>query len=85
MVPACLAAMGRCRCPCTILFPLWPKNGRPAKLALLRGVKNALTPMRLAAGLILHNPDGSFTPDAHAILRDGAALTLDGSSVMART
>jgi tRNA1(Val) A37 N6-methylase TrmN6 len=77
MVPACLAAMGRYRCPCSILFPLWPKTGRPAKLVLVRGVKNGLTPLRLAAGLVLHNPDGSFTPDAEAILRDGSALPLD--------
>ncbi|HEY4172529.1 MAG TPA: methyltransferase [Rhodopila sp.] len=77
MVPACLAAMIQYRCPCTILFPLWPKTGRPAKLVLLRGVKNGLTPMRIAAGLVLHNPDGSFTPDAQAILTGGSALPLD--------
>jgi tRNA1(Val) A37 N6-methylase TrmN6 len=77
MVPTCLSAMGQCRCPCTILFPLWPKAGRQAKLVLLRGVKNALTPMRLAAGLVLHNLDGSFTAAAQAILGDGSALTLD--------
>lgn len=77
MVAACLAAMTGCRCPCTILFPLWPKTERPAKLVLLRGVKNALTPMRLMPGLVLHNPDGSFTPTARAILHDSAALILD--------
>jgi tRNA1(Val) A37 N6-methylase TrmN6 len=77
MVSACLAAMTQYRCPCTILFPLWPKTERPAKLVLLRGVKNGLTPMRLAAGLVLHDPDGSFTPDAQAILTDGSALPLD--------
>ncbi len=77
MVPICLSAMGQHRCPCTILFPLWPKAGRQAKLVLLRGVKNALTPMRLAAGLVLHNPDGSFTAAAQAILGDGSALNLD--------
>lgn len=77
MVPACLAAMDQCRCPCTILFPLWPKAGRAAKLVLLRGVKNARTPMRLTSGLVLHNPDGSFTVAAKAILLGGAALTLD--------
>ena len=77
MVSACLAAMTQYRCPCTILFPLWPKTERPAKLVLLRGVKNGLTPMRLAAGLVLHDPDGSFTPDTQAILTDGSALPLD--------
>ena len=77
MVPACLTAMGRYRCPCSILFPLWPKTERPAKLVLVRGVKNGVAPMRLAAGLVLHKPDGSFTPAAEAILRDGSPLPLD--------
>jgi tRNA1Val (adenine37-N6)-methyltransferase len=76
MVPPCLAAMTQSRCPCTDLFPLWPKTGLPAKLVLLRGVKNARTPMRIAAGLVLHDPDGSFTAAARAILADAAALTL---------
>ncbi|MGD0102769.1 MAG: methyltransferase [Rhodopila sp.] len=78
MIPACLATMAENGCPCTVLFPLWPKAGRPAKLVLLRGVKNARTPMRLAAGLVLHAPDGSFTQAAQAILRSGSALCLDG-------
>lgn len=78
MIPACLAAMAENGCPCTVLFPLWPKAGRPAKLVLLRGVKNARTPMLLAAGLVLHEPDGSFTAAAQAILRSGSALNLDG-------
>jgi tRNA1(Val) A37 N6-methylase TrmN6 len=73
----CLTAMADSRCPCTALFPLWPKSGRPAKLVLLRGVKNSSTPMRLMPGLVLHNPDGSFTDAAQAILRGGAALALD--------
>ena len=77
-ISTCLAAMAQSRCPCTLLFPLWPKAGRPAKLVLLRGVRNARTPMRLMPGLALHNPDGSFTPAAQAILGDGAALVLDG-------
>jgi tRNA1Val (adenine37-N6)-methyltransferase len=78
MIPPCLAAMAESRCPCTVLFPLWPKAGRPAKLVLLRGVKQARSPMRLAAGLVLHDPDGSFTEPARAILRDGAPLDLPG-------
>jgi tRNA1(Val) A37 N6-methylase TrmN6 len=78
MVPASLAAMSQCRCPCTILFPLWPKAGRPAKLILLRGVKHGRSAMRLSSGLVLHNPDGSFTTAARAILADGAPLILDG-------
>jgi tRNA1Val (adenine37-N6)-methyltransferase len=76
MVPVCLGAMQAHRCPCTVLFPLWPKAGRPAKLVLLRGLKDARTPMRLAAGLVLHRDDGSFTQAASGILAGDAALTL---------
>jgi tRNA1(Val) A37 N6-methylase TrmN6 len=72
----CLAAMTQRGCPCGVMFPLWPKVGRPAKLVLLRGMKNARTPMRLAPGLVLHNADGSFSAAAQAVLAGGAALAL---------
>jgi tRNA1Val (adenine37-N6)-methyltransferase len=74
---ACLTAMAEYRCPCTSLFPLWPKAGRSAKLVLLRGVKGTRAPMRLMPGLLLHKPDGSFTDAAQSILTDCAALSLE--------
>jgi tRNA1Val (adenine37-N6)-methyltransferase len=77
MVPSCLSAMTEFRCPCTVIFPLWPKAGRPAKLVLLRGVKDARSPVRLMPGLVLHRLGGSFTGEAQAILGDAAALPLD--------
>ena len=75
--PAAMAAMAANSCPCAVLFPLWPKPGRNAKLVLLRGIKNARGPMRLAAGLVLHDPDGGFTQATRAILAGGEALALD--------
>lgn len=77
LCPACLAAMSQGRCPCTVLFPLWPKRGRAAKLVLLRGIKRARGNMRLAAGLVLHDSDGAFTQETQAILGGAAALSLD--------
>jgi tRNA1Val (adenine37-N6)-methyltransferase len=77
MVPASLSAMTEHDCACTVMFPLWPKAGRAAKLLLLRGVKHARTPMQVMPGLVLHEPDGSFTPAARAVLNQSAALTLD--------
>ncbi|HEY4041783.1 MAG TPA: methyltransferase [Rhodopila sp.] len=77
MVPSCLTAMSRSRCACTAIFPLWPKAGRPAKLVLLRGAKDTRAPVRLMPGLVLHQPDGSFSDAAQSILRDGAALPMD--------
>jgi tRNA1Val (adenine37-N6)-methyltransferase len=76
MLAACLAAMTGSRCPCTAIFPLWPRAERPAKLVLLRGIKDARTPMRLMSGMVLHQADGSFTAAAQGVLTDGAALSL---------
>lgn len=70
-----LAAMAGAGCPANALLPLWPKHERPAKLMLLQGAKGGRAPLRLLPGLVLHTDAGAFTPEADAILRDGAALT----------
>lgn len=58
------------------LFPLWPTTGRPAGRILVRARKQIAAPARLLPGLILHEPDGGFTPEAEAVLRGGEGLTL---------
>lgn len=57
-----------------ILFPLWPKAGRPAKRILVRARKSVQSPLTLHPGLILHQEDGAYTPDADSVLRLGAAI-----------
>ena len=57
-------------------FPLWPAAGQGANRILLQGTKGSRAPFMLAAGLILHEEGGAFTPSAEAILREGAALAL---------
>ena len=59
-----------------VVFPLWPGAGKPAKRVLLRARRGIETPLKLSAGLVLHGPDGKFTPAADAVLRDAAALVL---------
>ncbi|MCZ8309523.1 MAG: methyltransferase [Magnetospirillum sp.] len=60
-----------------VVFPLWPKTGVPAKRILVRARKGIATPLRLAAGLVLHEADGSYTAAADAVLRGRSALALD--------
>lgn len=61
----------------TVVFPLWPdRTSRPAKRVLVRAVKGSATPMRLAAGLVLHEPGGGYSEAADQILRHAAALPL---------
>jgi tRNA1(Val) A37 N6-methylase TrmN6 len=60
-----------------IVFPLWPAaDGRPAKRVLIQARKGARGPLRLAPGLVLHEPDGGFSARAEGVLRDGLALDL---------
>jgi tRNA1(Val) A37 N6-methylase TrmN6 len=59
-----------------VVFPLWAGIGKPARRVLVRARKAIATPTRLDWGLVLHQPDGSYTPEADAILRHGAALEL---------
>jgi len=59
-----------------VVFPLWPGVDRPAKRVLVRARRGIETPLKLSPGLVLHEPDGKYTPAADAVLRDAAALVL---------
>ena len=71
-----LAALTHAGCGSPVVFPLWPRPRRPARLVLLRAIRNARGPTRLAPGLTLHADAGGYTPEADAILRNAAALEL---------
>jgi tRNA1(Val) A37 N6-methylase TrmN6 len=59
-----------------VVFPLWPGGSKPAKRVLVRARKEIATPTRLLPGMVLHRPDGGFTAEAEAVLREGVALAL---------
>ena len=60
-----------------IVYPLWPgSDKKPSKRFLISCRKGLRTPMMLSTGLVLHQMDGSYTPAAEKILRDGEALDL---------
>jgi tRNA1(Val) A37 N6-methylase TrmN6 len=73
-LPEAVGALLSAKCPEMTLLPLWPKAGSPAKLILLRGVRLGRGASTVLPGLVLHEPDGAFTPAADAILRRGLAL-----------
>lgn len=58
------------------VFPLWPRAGEAAKRTILQVRKNSHSPMRLAAGLVLHGADGRYTTQADAVLRGETSLAL---------
>lgn len=62
---------------CVDIFPLWPRQGSPAKRLIVRARKDKRGPLRMLPGLLLHNEDNSFTPQAQAVMADASPLNLD--------
>ena len=69
-----LAALAAAGCGSPAVLPLWPREGRAARLLLLRGVKGGRAPCALLPGLVLHGPGTDYSAAATAILRDAAPL-----------
>jgi tRNA1(Val) A37 N6-methylase TrmN6 len=59
------------------IFPLWRRVGEPAKRVIVQVRQGSRAPLRLLPGLALHAAEGRYTPEADAVLRDGASLALD--------
>jgi tRNA1Val (adenine37-N6)-methyltransferase len=60
-------------------FPLWPRLGEAPKRVIVQARKGSNAPFALLPGLVLHRNDGSWTPEANAVLRRGSALALSGA------
>ena len=72
-LPALLAAAAG-RFGALAALPIHPRAGEPATRVLLRGVRGSRAPFSMRAGLVLHGPDGAFTPHAEALNRGEAVL-----------
>jgi tRNA1Val (adenine37-N6)-methyltransferase len=59
------------------IFPLWPHAGEQAKRIILQARNGSRAPIAILPGLVLHEADGRYTTEADAVLRDGAALSLE--------
>lgn len=56
------------------VFPVFPRAGEQATRVILRGRKGSKAPLSLLPGLVLHGPDGGFTPLAEDIHRAGRRI-----------
>jgi tRNA1(Val) A37 N6-methylase TrmN6 len=74
-LPELLALLGP-RCGAIAIQPLYPKAGAAAHRVLVSGRFGQRLPAILLPGLVLHEADGSFSPAAQRILRDGAPLPM---------
>jgi tRNA1(Val) A37 N6-methylase TrmN6 len=58
------------------IAPLYPRRGTAASRVIVQGIKGSRAPLQLLPGLVLHGEGNSFSPEAEAVLRDGAAFPL---------
>ena len=58
------------------VFPLWPHAIEPAKRLIVQIRKGAHAQSVMLPGLVLHEEDGRYTPEADAVLRGAGALKL---------
>ena len=61
------------------VFPLWPRAGEAPKRVIVQVRKSSKAPFALLPGLVLHQANGDWTPEADAVLRRGSALALAGA------
>lgn len=59
-----------------MLYPLWSKEGIPAKRFILSGKKTLKPALTLLPGLSIHEFNGSYTSAAKAILEEGMGIDL---------
>ena len=51
------------------VYPLFPREGEPAKRILVQGIKGSRAPVELLPGMVLHKPNGDYTESADEVLR----------------
>ncbi len=71
-----LAAFGP-RFGAILVLPIHPRQGALARRIVVFGRKGSRAPMQLLPGLVLHEPDGSWSEAARRVLEDAQALDLE--------
>jgi tRNA1(Val) A37 N6-methylase TrmN6 len=59
------------------VLPLQPRADAFANRIIVSGIQGSRAPLRLFAPFVMHESDGAFTSNADAILRAGAALSIE--------
>ena len=73
ILPRWLDALAGQGCGAPAIYPLWPREGRAAKLVIVQARRGAAGPCTMLPGMVLHDGAG-YSAAAAAILRDGMAL-----------
>lgn len=56
------------------VMPVYSKKGQNAKRILICAQKDSKAPLAISPGILIHEADGSYSPQAHKILRNGLSI-----------
>jgi tRNA1(Val) A37 N6-methylase TrmN6 len=73
---AAILAATRTRCGGHVVLPVHARPAAAANRVLVQATKGSRAPLKLLAGIVLHDDSGHFRPEIDAVLRRGAALRL---------
>lgn len=59
-----------------VIYPLFSRAGDDAKRVIIQARKERFTPMRLKAGMVVHEADGTYTSAARNVLSAASAIDL---------
>ncbi len=62
------------------VLPVWPHANAPAKRVIITARVGVRTPTALCPGLVLHAPDGAYTPATRAVIEDAQGLMFDATT-----
>ena len=62
-----------------VIIPIYSKTGQSAKRVIVCARKDSKGPAAVLPGFTVHNDDGTYTPSAEAILRDGKSFWETGN------
>ena len=57
-----------------VIIPIYSKTEQSAKRVIVCARKDSKGPAAVLPGFTVHNDDGTYTPSAEAILRDGKSF-----------
>lgn len=59
-----------------IVYPLYPHAGEDARRVIVQARKERYAPLKLKAGMVIHQKNGKYTPEAEAVLSEGATIDM---------
>lgn len=59
-----------------VVYPLYPHAGEDARRVIVQARKERYAALKLKAGMVIHQQDGKYTPEAEAVLSDAAPIDM---------